>query len=257
MFFLLSKTAGLLADPLYLSLLLLVAAGLLRLIKRLPRLQRRSWQAALVLLLLCSSGAVASLLLHPLEARHPRGVIGARPAALVMLAGAVDDQRPGPSYYELTEAADRFVELMRLARRYPNAAVVIAGGSGSLDQRRPREAQTLGRLARELGLPPARLLLDRESRNTRENAVETRRLLRAARVEGKGQVVLITSAYHMPRAVACFARVGLEVVPWPVDFLGTGYSPGTWLPRPWSLDRSRSAIREYLGWLAYSIAGYV
>jgi len=83
--------------------------------------------------------------------------------------------------------------------------------------------------------------------------VNTRRLLRGVR----GDRLLITSAAHMPRAVACFRHLGMAVVPWPVDYLRTGSGPGAWLPKPRTLERSATALHEYLGWLAYWLMGYV
>jgi uncharacterized SAM-binding protein YcdF (DUF218 family) len=252
MFFFLSKTVGQLADPASLALLLAAIYAVLRVAKRMPRLRAWSGRIAVALLLIFSNGAVASLLVAPLESAHRRGALPGDPGAIVMLAGILDDQRDGASFYELTDHADRLVETLRLARRFPRARIVLSGGIGVLDQSRPREAEILARLLRDLGIPRSRMLIEGRSRNTHENAVEATRLLRGTR-----RVVLVTSAYHMPRAVACFERAGLRVTPWPVDYLKTGYGPGAWFPRPWSLDRSRIALREYIGWVAYSVAGYV
>lgn len=256
MFFYLSKTLGRLADPLHLSLLLLAAAVLFRLVKRLPRLRRWFTYAAVAMLLLFSTGAVATLLLHPLETRYARpDKLPERPGAIVMLAGQLSFDRKSASYYELTESSDRFVEAVRLARRFPGALLVLSGGTGSLTEAEKRESPILARLAKELGIKAARIRIEERSRNTHENAVESKRLLQAAKV--KGPVILVTSAYHMPRSVACFHKVGVKVVPWAVDYLRSGVHPGTWIPRPWSLERSRVAIKEYLGFVAYWIAGYI
>jgi uncharacterized SAM-binding protein YcdF (DUF218 family) len=256
MFFYLSKTLGRLADPLHLSLLLLALAVLFRLIKRLPRLRRWLTYAAVVILVVFSTGAVATLLLHPLETRHPRPAkLPQKPGAIVMLAGVLSFDRKGESYYELTESSDRFVEAVRLARRFPRALLVLSGGTGSLTETEKRESPILERLARELGIKASRIRVEERSRNTHENAIESKRLLARAKV--KGPVILITSAFHMPRSVACFDKVGLKVAPWPVDYMRSGVHPGTWIPRPWSLARSRLAIKEYLGFVAYWIAGYI
>jgi uncharacterized SAM-binding protein YcdF (DUF218 family) len=252
MFFLLSKTAGYLVEPHFLALTLLAVALALRLLGRTPRLRRGLVIGGLVYLWLMATGGVANLLLYPLETRHARPASLSEPAAIIVLTGMTDHYRKSPSY-ELTEAADRFVEGVRLAHAHPRALLVISGGSAEILDDSYREADVLARLARGLGIGEARLRVDRQSRNTHENAVESARLLRGVR----GPVVLVTSAYHMPRSVACFTKVGLAVVPWPADFLRTGSGPGAWLPRPYTLVRSTAALHEYLGWLSYRIAGYV
>lgn len=255
MFFLLSKTVGLILDPWRIGLLCLVAAGLLRLLRRLPRLRRGLAIAGVAVLWIFSTGLVSNALLGPLEEAHRRP--DAPPdavAAIVMLAGQTASDRDGGAWYELTESSDRFVETVRLARQHPDALVLLSGGSSAIAQEgAPREADVLARLAVELGLPRDRLLLDAASRNTHENAVESARLLADAR----GPVLLVTSAYHMPRAAACFAKAGLPVVPWPVDALRSDPGFGDAVPRPWSLNCSRIAIREHLGTLAYWVAGYL
>lgn len=256
MFFLLSKTLGALAYPMNLALVLLGLALLLRLLKKGQRARRWLVVVAIVELWVLSTGVVANLLLHPLETRYSRPEQPREPpAAIVVLTGMTNPYRLGPGYYELSAAADRLVEALRLAKLHPRSLVVVSGGSSSVFDTTYREADILSRLAGELGLPPNRLLVDRDSRNTRENAVSSARLLAQARAHGP--VLLVTSASHMPRSVACFAKAGVKVVPWPVDYYRTQNTLGAWLPCPSSLVRSTSALHEYLGWLSYRISGYV
>jgi uncharacterized SAM-binding protein YcdF (DUF218 family) len=257
MYFVLSKLLGGLTDPVRLALLLVAVAALLRLIRRLPRLRKGLFLAAPAVIGVFSIGAVSSSLCRLLEARHPRPQKLARPpAAIVMLTGVTDDMRVTPSYYELAEGADRLVETVRLAHEYPRALVVLSGGSSALRPRgRQREARVLARLARELGVPAARILVDERARNTRENAVESKRLLERRKV--RGPVLLVTSAIHMPRALGCFERAGARVTPWPVDFQGLGYGPGAFVPRSDGLLRSRMVLHELVGLLAYWVMGYI
>ena len=95
-------------------------------------------------------------------------------------------------------------------------------------------------------------MLERESRNTRENA---ERSLRIVRERGWKSLVLVTSAMHMPRAAATFRKAGLDVDLLPVDHR---YAPwnGSWLPRTEALERSSDALRELAGRLVYRAAGY-
>ncbi|MBW2536257.1 MAG: YdcF family protein [Deltaproteobacteria bacterium] len=257
MYFVLSKLLGWLTDPLRLALTLAAVAAVLYWRHRLPRVRRGLLVAALAVLWLSSTGAVSSLLCNLLESRHPRPTrLERAPAAIVMLTGQTDDARVSPSYYELTESSDRFVETLRLARRYPGARVLLSGGSGALIEKgRQREASVLARLAREIGLEPGRLLVDDRSRNTRENAVESARLLDQHGL--RHPVLLVTSAVHMPRAVACFREAGQTVIPWPVDYQRHGFGLGAFLPKSDPLLRNRMALHEIAGLLAYWIMGYI
>lgn len=259
MFFVLSKTLGRLLDPLYFSLLLLAIALILRLVRRAPRLRRVLAIAAVVVLWVFSTGVVSNVLLYPLETYHERPAeLEQTPGAIVMLTGLTEPMHKGPGYYELAEGADRFVEAVRLAKLHPTAPLILSGGSSAMVFDRYREAQALGRLARELGVEPERLLIDRESRNTRENAVETAKILDELGARVRGPVVLVTSAYHMRRAVACFEKAGVKVMPWPVDYIRAGCGFGlAWLPSATGLIRSNTAIREYMGLVAYWMSGYI
>ena len=104
---------------------------------------------------------------------------------------------------------------VRLARRYPNATLVFTGGSGNPLDQTHREADAAGPVLEEMGIPKARLELERNSRNTHENAVLTRKLLGD---RAKGRWILVTSAWHMPRAMGAFRKAGWDVVAYPVDY---------------------------------------
>lgn len=255
MFFFLSKTVGQLAQPVPLGLLALLGAWLLRRSQRARWLRRLCLALAFTTLGLFSSGAVANLLLYPLERAYSRPpALVTAPGAIVLLGGVTDPEATLHDAYELTAAGDRFVEALRLAHRFPQAVLVISGGAGTLSGRGPREAAVLGPLARELGVTGPRLRLEPEARNTRENALYSLRLLRDVR----GPILLVTSAFHMPRARACFAKLGRAVTPWPVDHQRIKLTRvGQWLPRTLALERSTMALREYAGLVAYRLAGYL
>ncbi|MBW2730858.1 MAG: YdcF family protein [Deltaproteobacteria bacterium] len=256
MFFSLSKTLGLLVQPLNLALVLLVLWLLLRWRQRAPRLRRFCFRLALGLLVVFSLPLTAQLLLHPLESAHPREPkLGAPPVAIAMLTGMTDIRSTG---YELTEAGDRIVETVRLAHRYPRSRVLLLGGSGSLIDRY-HESVVLARLAVDLGIERKRIIVDTTSRNTHENAVEGAELLRRMGVK-KGTVLLVTSASHMTRALACFAKSypgPLKIVPWPVDFQHDVIRHSSFIPRPRAMIRSRRAINEYVGMITYWLLGYL
>jgi uncharacterized SAM-binding protein YcdF (DUF218 family) len=261
-FFFLSKTAGALLMPGNLGLTLIALGLLLRWRRKLPRLARWALRGGLAVLVLFSLPLCSQLLLTPLEGAYPRRVKASRPpVAIVMLTGTLHMTAGGKDApYELAEAADRFVETVRLARRYPEAKVLILGGSGSLIDDAFSEGRILRKLALQLGVEPTRLIVDPHSRNTRENAVNGATLL--AKLPA-GDALLVTSAFHMRRAVACFAKAEAgkrgkqRIVPWPVDFRKMALRHSSFIPRIYGLELSERVINEYAGLLVYWIVGYI
>lgn len=145
----------------------------------------------------------------------------------------------------------RVIEGLRLARSRTDTFLVLAGGGGDA----VREADLMGSLAAELGFPPARLLLERESRTTAEGAANVARLL-AQRGGEAPAVHLVTSAMHMPRAAASFRRQGVEVCPVPVD--QRRVSPALHellIPQLTALDKSTTACHELVGYAVYWATG--
>ncbi|RUU72969.1 YdcF family protein, partial [Mesorhizobium sp. M7A.T.Ca.TU.009.01.3.1] len=130
--------------------------------------------------------------------------------------GAINLARGG---YELNSSGDRMVETAVLARRFPTAKVVVSGGTGALFLDGEGDAATAPRLLTALGVAADRLILENKSRNTYENAVFTKELV----TPKPGETwLLVTSAFHMPRAKALFDKAGFATVPWPVDYRTSG-----------------------------------
>jgi uncharacterized SAM-binding protein YcdF (DUF218 family) len=153
----------------------------------------------------------------------------------------------------LNEAAERLTVVADLARRYPNARILYSGGNGELigDE---REAPFALRLLKTFGIAPDRILLEDRSRNTIENAVYSKEL---ARPKPGERWLLVTSAYHMPRAIGVFRKVGFAVEPYPVDWRTRGAQDEL---RPFAsvgdgLRRVDTAVREWVGLAVYWLTG--
>lgn len=197
---------------------------------------------------------LAALLTLPLEERFPRPPAPAAVSGILVLGGAVEQAlTEAHGIPALNGAAERMTEAVALARRFPAARVVFTGGSSAILPGGPTEAETARRLFADLGLPPERLILESESRNTHENAVLTHRLVRPAPGE---TWLLVTSASHMPRAVGCFRAAGWQVTAWPVNYT-TGRDPALWWhwPFPSRLNQAEWALREWVGLVAYRLMG--
>ncbi len=176
---------------------------------------------------------------------------------MIVLGGALDTEiNTARGGFELNQAADRYVETMRLARRHPGARLLISGGDGSISGTYESEAQTAERLLSAFGIASERLVKEDASRTTYENARNTAELLRSERLD---QCLLLTSAYHMPRAIGLLRRVGIAATPWPVDYRTSGIvRPSLDFTQP-SLNAqiTTTAAREWMSLLAYYLAGRI
>lgn len=255
MFFVLSKTIGIALLPAN----FLIGIGLLGAIllaTPLASVGRKLMVAAVVLVAVCGFSPLGDLLLHLLEARFPpwdpaRGA----PDGIVVLGGAIDaDLSASHGTVVFTRAADRVVEAAALARQYPKARIIYSGGSANLIDGDAREADYAAAIFERLGIAKDRLIMERRSRNTMENAEFSKEL--AAPKNGE-RWLLVTSAFHMPRSVGIFRKVEFPVEPCPVDWR-TGRSGDLLEFQPFALDgleRTEIAVREYLGLVAYRISG--
>lgn len=223
---------------------------------------RAPWASRLVLLLglglltALGSAAVARRLAAPLEGKFPVPAADTRAEAAVVLAGTVDLARSTPERVEFYDRPERIIEGARLVRDGRARWLVISGGSGDPFLPGVSEAELLGAFARQLGVPREAILLQGQSRNTREDAEFTARLLRERRI---GRFFLVTSAYHLPRAVGCFRKQGLDPIPYPVDYRATPLrlTPLHYLPQAAALQLSTAAVHEYLGYAGYRVLGYL
>jgi uncharacterized SAM-binding protein YcdF (DUF218 family) len=151
-------------------------------------------------------------------------------------------------------AADRIIAAAALAHQYPNARILFSGGSGSLISNDQREADYAASLFESLGIAKDRLIMERNSRNTQENAEFSKAL--AAPKSGE-RWLLITSAYHMPRSVGLFRKVGFAVEPYPVDWRVGGREDLVNF-RIFSVEGLANvevSVREWIGLAAYRITG--
>lgn len=256
MFFYLSKIFWFFAQPLNFAIFLL-AAGLVFSFFGRRRLFRAAVMASLLILALSTWTSLGSLMLNPLEERYQRPQQPEAVAGIVVLGGgfegAINLARGG---YELNAGGDRFVETAVLARHYPNAKIVISGGSGALMLDGEGDADTASRLLEALGVSRDRMVLENCSRNTFENAQFSKEMV----TPKPGETwLLVTSAFHMPRSMALFAKAGFPVIAWPVDYRTSGQEGvGLFTDNPAdSLQNTTMAMREWIGLTAYWLSGRI
>jgi uncharacterized SAM-binding protein YcdF (DUF218 family) len=211
--------------------------------------------SGLLLLLLFSSGRMAVYLGRALEEGAVNSLKpGVTYDVVIVLSGMVEgdavEAHGQPAYNDNVERILMAFDLLRTGRA---RSVLLSGGSGRMDGSGPVEADVLAAQLEAWGIDRARIVEERQSRNTLENAVESAKVVRE---RGWKTLLLVTSAFHMPRAAGCFAATGLSVDTLPVDFRTSRRPPEGWFPRVGALDTSTGALREFAGRLVYRISGY-
>ena len=204
-----------------LLLLILVVAGVGLLGTRYRRTGRVLLVAAAVFLVMGGVGPVSTWLILPLEDRFPRADLAAPPIDGIVVLGGSEDARvaKGRGTHALNESAERMTEAATLARRYPNAKVLFTGGSVEILSEPTVEADAAGIVLRDLGIAGDRLIIERKARNTAENATLAKEL---ADPKPGQRWLLVTSAWHMPRAIGLFRTAGYPIEAWPVDYRTAG-----------------------------------
>ena len=225
--FIAAKFLALITQPLV-YVVVLLAAGLL-LTRYRPSLSRRLTGAALTVLLVMGWMPLPDLLVRQLEGQYaemaPQTDLSGY-AGIVVLGGALVSGQVwlGHTQPLLNDAAERMTTAVALLQRNPQLRVVFTGGEGLLFGTGPNEAQRTRIFFDSMGVPDGRVSYESASRNTHENAVLTARL---PGIDITQRWLLVTSASHMPRSIATFAKAGWNVTAYPVDFRTGPVTPWT------------------------------
>lgn len=255
--FLVSKLFWVFAQPLSIAFLLAALATLLVFLgwRKLGGFAAALTALVLFVTLFTTAGTVALQVLEDRIAKpaeEPQSV-----SCMIVLGGVLENEvTTARGGVEFNQAADRFVEALRLARNHPQARILISGGDGSISGAYEGEAQASERFFSAFGVPADRLVKENTSRTTYENTLNTAELLRS---QGLENCLLITSAFHMPRSVALFRAVGIRVTPWPVDYRTSGIvrlSPDFTQPAL-NAQLTTTAAREWMSLMAYYLTGRI
>lgn len=253
----LSKLIPLIIYPLGFALVLsILATGLLGLSAGWARL---FLFVAVLVLWGASTPIFSDYLGLTLEGRYPPVAAEATPTAdaIVVLGGAVRGPDPPRVTPDLHDGADRVLHAARLYRAGRAPVIVISGGHIPWLGSKTPEANSIQLLLEEWGVPRASIIAESASRNTYENAVLTKAIL----VErGLQRILLVTSAGHMPRALATFQSAGIDAVPAATDFRVAHQDRRAaidFLPDAEALSHTTDAIKEYFGYLYYWWKGWI
>jgi uncharacterized SAM-binding protein YcdF (DUF218 family) len=257
MFPLISKLLTPLVAPLGIAFMLWIAALWAHF--RRPRWREPLVWAGGVVVLFFSSSFVGGFLLGHLEGQYPVLTANDSPRAdvIIVLGGATTAPLPPRVHIEVGESYDRLLHGLRLFRADKAPNLLFCGGNiealtGTLES----EAWQYLQLAQEAGMAGEQIVLEERSRNTYENALYAQQ---AMEKRAWKTALLVTSASHMPRAMAAFNALGIEVVAAPTDVrvVDSSFSFFSLLPTAYGLDQSSTAAKEYVGWWVYWLRGWI
>lgn len=255
MFFYASKILGALLQPSFMTIALLLLGFILSVTKY-KKLSRATLTFSVFSLLMISFSPLGYWLLVPLEERIAKPPLPYAVHGIIILGGGFDNTvSTARDISEMNRSADRFVEGIILAKKFPDAKILFSGGSASILSKTKAGALVAEPMFIDLGIKKSRLVLESKSRNTYENAVYS---FESVNPKPWENWLLITSAFHMPRSLGIYRKIGWKnVIPWPVDYQTRGsedyvkFSP---YPNK-TIGRTDLAVREWIGLLAYWITG--
>lgn len=218
---------------------------------------RKAFLAALLLLLFFTNPFLSN---EALLAWEPEPILMAEVGqydAAIVLTGVTEGNKSPHDRVHYQEGPERILEAIQLYKMGKVKQIIISGGSGAIKEVARTEAENLQLTALFAGVPAQDILLEQKSRNTRENALFTKELL--ARHPHVKTRLLLTSAFHMPRALGCFQKAGVAVDAFPVDFHThdrSFYPDDLLIPSADALQRWTSLIHEWVGLIVYKVLGY-
>jgi len=258
-FFVVSKIFWTIASPINL-LLFGALIGVVLCHGRRARFGRALALAAILILLAAAILPLGRAFIAPLEDRFPMPASDlAAPAGIIVLGGAIDDTTSaarGQTIFD--EGGERITEAVILAKRFPEARIVYTGGTASfVPGARSTEALRAKELMVQMGIARDRITIEDKSRNTEENA-----WLTAAIVHPQPSQcwIVVTSAFHMPRAMGVFEKAGFHPIAYPVSFYTLGRWPGDFRLNYWpgrNLRIFELALHEWIGLAAYRVSGRI
>ncbi len=258
MVFSFSKIVGMLLDPVNLCVLFLFLAAVTSFSKqeRAARVARRIVAVFALLFLLCAILPVGEWAILPLENKFttklPKKVDG-----ILLLTG---DENPMLSEARgipvVGDSAQRYIYVARLAQRYPKAKIVVVGTTEPLFPASKVKTKEISKeLLKNIGISSRRIVFEEKSRTTHENALYATKLIKPKKKE---TWILLTSAFHLPRAALCFEHEKWKTIPVASDYMTRPkMSFGLSFNFPYQLRLLRAAAHEYVGLASYWLAGWI
>lgn len=255
MFFILSKTLNYMVMP----LTMIVLCWLLSFIVRNKLWRRRLRAGGLVLLLFFSNEFLANEVMKAWEIDGRAYKTLDRYKLGIVLTGAVIPQVQPDDRVYFNKGVDRVIHTVQLYKLGLVEKILVSGGSGRIVDISEREADRFKEVMVLMGVPDSVIVLENATRNTHESAVAVKRILADGKYSS-GDCLLITSAFHMRRSLACYRKAGLQPDAFATDFYSqrqTYYVDAFIVPKLEALIIWHKLVREWVGFAAYWVAGYV
>jgi len=255
MFFVLSKTLSILVMPLTLVFICLVVSLFLKN----PRRKKIALWSAGLLLFIFSNDFISNSIMRLWEIRTvPYDQLASHELGVVLTGSTLPFLQPEDRVY-FGRGADRVTHTVQLYKLGLIKKILISGGSGRLTGYDEPEANKFQKAMIMMGVDSVDIWIENETRNTHESAVEVKTMLDSLGY-ASSDCLLITSAYHMRRSLACYRKVGLEIQPFTTDFYAHPfrYTPDAFLiPSVDAMENWQRLIKEWVGFVAYKLAGYI
>ena len=253
MFFFLSKILSFLVMPFTWAIVLLLISWKTKNVVR----KKKCFIAGVLILLVFSNRFVLNQVMMAWEIA-PVGQPTEKSYDAIIVLGGFSTYNEEFDRINFTGSADRFNQGLQLVKNGIAPVLVISGGSGSITFSEHKEGSRTQTYLRRIGIPDSMIIIENESKNTYENAVNTAKILKARYPNGK--FLLVTSGYHMRRALGCFAKAGLQCDPYSVDMHG-GAARASFdyflLPDSEVLANWNILFHEWMGCITYKASGYI
>jgi uncharacterized SAM-binding protein YcdF (DUF218 family) len=222
---------------------------------------------AFLVIFIGSNRYIANILARSLEWKYPSLQSAPSVDLIVVLGGGSEPKLDPRPITEVNAAGDRIIYAAKLHQDYPNAKLLLSGGDiDFLDQSSSTPAKDMADLLKLMDVPESSMILQDQSQNTYEDALFSCQKIKAA---GYKNVLLVTSAMHMPRSVKSFEKQGCQVVPAPTDYTITQAAWDQMLhpsfeafiinlvPSYTNLSLVTKTMKEYLGIFTYHLKGWL
>ena len=222
---------------------------------------KQSLYIAFFLLVFFSNGILSSLLWQIIESPWRRltpDQVSESDAIVVLSGGGRRLSSKGSKIIEWNDP-DRFLAGLNLMKNEKSSKLIFTGGINPYNKSLPPEGSLYKEEAIKLGIKKENIYVTYPVKNTFEEVIEIKKLLKKISKKEKQKIILVTSAYHMPRARSIFIKYGFDVRAYPVDFrseeINTEYitNPLNWIPSSRHLHSNSLALREILGRVYYEL----
>jgi uncharacterized SAM-binding protein YcdF (DUF218 family) len=255
MFFILSKALYFLIMPFTIICILFLISVLIKNVK----IKNRIFWTALIGLWFFSNEFIANEVMNVWEIKAvPFADMKRHKLGIVLTGSTISGLEPNDRVY-FNRGADRVTHTVQLFKKGIIERILISGGSGKLVERDEPEANKFSQAMQLMGVPAEAIIIENATRNTAESAIEVTKILTKYDY-GEKDCLLITSAFHMRRSLASYKKAGLDLEPFSTDFYGHPrdfHIDSLIIPQIEAMQKWHKLIKEWIGYIAYKIVGYI